>query len=188
MGHLKVRETQKSIVEYCKYFIIRDVCVSTTERVVEHIVVSHADTHFSDKMFKSVKQSSLRKDERMDRLDASRAMFWTSLRCCFVYHLSVFLFDEMVMMVRWGYQVYQRRRGGKVEDRLVRRVPRKAGRGVVSVRSFVERTWRNLLVCLVAIVAEAVGASVGTLLYPGNGTLICDRVFGNVAYLLYDCL
>ena len=76
--------------------------MSTTERIVEHLVVNNADAHFSDKMFKSVKQSSLRKDARMDRLDASRAMFWTSMRCCFVYHLSVFLFDEMAMVVRHG--------------------------------------------------------------------------------------
>lgn len=162
--------------------------MSTTERVVEHLVVNNADAHFSNKMFKSVKQSSLRKDERMGRLDASRAMFWTSLRCCFVYHLSVFLFDEVVMVVRWGYQVYQRKRGRRLEDQPVRRVPRKAGSGVISVQSFVERTWRNLFVCVLAIVCEAVGASVGTLFYPGNGTLVCDRLLGNVAYLLYDCL
>lgn len=162
--------------------------MSTTERVVEHFVVNNADVHFSDKMFKSVKQSSLRKDARMDRLDASRAMFWTSMRCCFVYHLSVFLFDEMAMVVRWGYQVYLRKRGRRLEDRAVRRVPRKARNGVISVQSFMERTWRNLFVCVLAIVAEAVGASVGTLLYPGNGTLVCDRLFGNVAYLIYDCL
>lgn len=53
------RETQKEIVNNCKSFIIRDLCVSTMQRVVEHAIVEHTDEHFSSKMFKSTFKPSL---------------------------------------------------------------------------------------------------------------------------------
>ena len=56
--------------------------------------------------------------------------------------------------------------------------------GEITVCSFTKRTMRNLLVCVAAIVAEAVGASIGTYFYPGYGTLICDRLFANAPYIL----
>lgn len=47
------RETQKEIVDNCKIFIVRDVCISTTQRVIEHAIVDHTDPQFSHKLFKS---------------------------------------------------------------------------------------------------------------------------------------
>lgn len=183
-GILKDRETQKSILEHSKYFIIRDISISTTERVIEHLVVSSTDAHFSKKMFKSVRQSSLNKDKRMSRPEASSAMFWTSLRCSFAYHISMFVFNEMVLVVSWVYQHYRRNQPKRLEDQPTRRSSRKHGDGEITVCSFTKRTMRNLLVCVAAIVAEAVGASIGTYFYPGYGTLICDRLFANAPYIL----
>ena len=40
-------------MENCKDFIVRDVCISTAQRVIEHAIVDKADPQFSRKMFKS---------------------------------------------------------------------------------------------------------------------------------------
>lgn len=53
MWRLTKRETQEEIVENCKDFIVRDVCISTAQRVIEHAIVDKADPQFSRKMFKS---------------------------------------------------------------------------------------------------------------------------------------
>ena len=181
---LKHRETQKSIWEYSKYFIIRDISISTSERVIEHLVVNSTDAHFSKKIFKSVRQSSLNKDKRMSRSEASCAMFWTSMRCCFAYHISMFVFNEMVLIVSWVRQHYRRNEPKSLEDQPTRRLSRRHGGGEITVGSFAKRTMKNLVVCVVAIVAEAVGASIGTYFSPGYGTLICDRLFANAPYIL----
>lgn len=47
------RETQKEISENCKKLFIRDLCISTTERVVEHAIVATTSSEFSSKVFKS---------------------------------------------------------------------------------------------------------------------------------------
>ena len=39
-------------MENCKDFIVRDVCISTAQRVIEHAIVDKADPQFSRKMFK----------------------------------------------------------------------------------------------------------------------------------------
>ena len=120
----------------------------------------------------------------MSRPEASYAMFWTSLRCSFAYHISMFVFNEMVLIVSWVYQHYRRNQPKRLEDQPTRRSSRKHGDGEITVCSFTKRTMRNLLVCVAAIVAEAVGASIGTYFYPGYGTLICDRLFANAPYIL----
>ena len=53
MWRLTKRETQEEIVENCKDFIVRDVCISTAQRMIEHAIVDKADPQFSRKMFKS---------------------------------------------------------------------------------------------------------------------------------------
>ena len=181
---MKDRETQKSIWEYSKYFIIRDISISTTERVIEHVVVNSTDAHASKKMFKNVRQSSLSKDKRMSRPEAASAMFWTSLRSCFAYHISMFVFNEMVLIVSWVCQYYRRNQPKRLEDKPTRRLTRKNQGGEITVYSFTKRTMKNLLVCVAAIIAEAVGASIGTYFYPGYGTLVCDRLFANAPYFL----
>ena len=41
-----------------------------------------------------VKESSLRKEERLGHSEAAVSMFFTGIRVSFVYHLSVFLVEE----------------------------------------------------------------------------------------------
>lgn len=48
------RETQKKIVDNTKSLLFRDIVISTTERVIEHVIVSHTDEHFNHKLFKSM--------------------------------------------------------------------------------------------------------------------------------------
>lgn len=50
------RETQKEIGENCKELFIRNVCISTTERVVEHAIVATTTTEFSSKVFQGMER------------------------------------------------------------------------------------------------------------------------------------
>ena len=47
------RETQKKIVDNTKSLLVRDMTISTTERIIEHIIISRTDEHFNHKLFKS---------------------------------------------------------------------------------------------------------------------------------------
>lgn len=126
-----------------------------------------------------VKQSSLNKCERMDRGEASKAMFWTSIRAGFVYHLALFTFEEGYLIYLWVRRVLARRRG-QVEDMVCRR----GKGGEITLQSFAKKSLKNALLCVVGVLAEAIGASLGTYMYPGYGTLVLDRLFGTCAYLL----
>ena len=164
--------------------------MSTIQRITEHIIVNNTDEHFSNKMFKSellinllmslgVKVSSEKKCERMDRWDASRAMFWTALRSGFVYHLALFAFEEIRICILWVRSVWRKKNQQLLEDQKDT---------AITLRTVSSKTVKNAIICIAAMMAEALGASVGTLISPGYGTLICDRLFSNCAYLLYDCL
>ena len=115
-----------------------------------------------------MKQSSLSKCERMERGEASKAMFWTSLRAGFVYHLALFTFEEGYLIYLWVRSVLARRRGEVVESRVCR----KGKGGEITLQSFAKKS------------VKAIGASIGTYVYPGYGTLALDRLFGTCAYLL----
>ena len=122
--------------------------------------------------YAGVKQSSLSKCERMERGEASKAMFWTSLRAGFVYHLALFTFEEGYLIYLWVRRV--------VESRVCR----KGKGGEITLQSFAKKSVKNVLLCVVGVLAEAIGASIGTYVYPGYGTLALDRLFGTCAYLL----
>lgn len=130
--------------------------------------------------YAGVKQSSLSKCERMERGEASKAMFWTSLRAGFVYHLALFTFEEGYLIYLWVRSVLARRRGEVVESRVCR----KGKGGEITLQSFAKKSVKNVLLCVVGVLAEAIGASIGTCVYPGYGTLALDRLFGTCAYLL----
>lgn len=48
------RETQQAIVSNVKRLLVRDICISTVERAVEHAIVARTEEHFNHKLFKSV--------------------------------------------------------------------------------------------------------------------------------------
>ena len=102
-------------------------------------------------------------------------MFFTGIRVSFVYHVSVFLVEEAYLLLVW-----LRERSGKKELRLLEGRSKKKD----SVSSFGKKSLRNLIICVLAIVSEGLGASLGTYLYPGSGALVGSRVCGTVAYLL----
>ena len=47
------RETQQAIVSNVKRLLVRDICISTVERAVEHAIVARTEEHFNHKLFKS---------------------------------------------------------------------------------------------------------------------------------------
>ena len=54
----------------------------------------------------------------------------------------------------------------------------------ITLKTVSSKTIKNAIICIAAMMAEALGASVGTFISPGYGTLICDRLFSNCAYFL----
>lgn len=122
-----------------------------------------------------VKVSSVKKCERMDRWDASRAMFWTALRSGFVYHLALFAFEEIHICYIWIRSIWKQKNQQLLEDK---------NETAITLKTVSSKTIKNAIICIAAMMAEALGASIGTLISPGYGTLICDRLFSNCAYLL----
>ena len=122
-----------------------------------------------------VKVSSVKKCERMDRWDASRAMFWTALRSGFVYHLALFAFEEIHICYIWIRSIWKQKNQQLLEDK---------NDTAITLKTVSSKTIKNAIICIAAMMAEALGASIGTLISPGYGTLICDRLFSNCAYLL----
>ena len=122
-----------------------------------------------------VKVSSVKKCERMDRWDASRAMFWTALRSGFVYHLALFTFEEIRICFIWFRSIWKQKNQQLLEDK---------NETAITLKTVSSKTIKNAIICIAAMMAEALGASIGTLISPGYGTLICDRLFSNCAYLL----
>lgn len=122
-----------------------------------------------------VKVSSVKKCERMDRWDASRAMFWTALRSGFVYHLALFAFEEIHICYIWIRSIWKQKNQQLLEDK---------NETAITLKTVSSKTIKNAIICIAAMMAEALGASIGTLISPGYGTLICNRLFSNCAYLL----
>ena len=102
-------------------------------------------------------------------------MFFTGIRVSFVYHLSVFLVEETYLLFSW-----LRQRKEKKEVKLLGMKPSKKNAST----SFGKKSLRNLIVCVLAILSEGIGASLGTYLYPGSGAFVGSRMCGAVAYLL----
>lgn len=120
----------------------------------------------------------------MERGEASKAMFWTSLRAGFVYHLALFTFEEGYLIYLWVRSVLARRRGEVVESRVCR----KGKGGEITLQSFAKKSVKNVLLCVVGVLAEAIGASIGTYVYPGYGTLALDRLSERVPICCERCL
>lgn len=117
----------------------------------------------------------------MDRWDASRAMFWTALRSGFVYHLALFAFEEIRIFIAWI-------RCGWNKKHDVLKIEDEKHSTAVGFTTVSTKTIKNAIICVAAMISEALGASLGTLIYPGNGTLIFDRLFANCPYFICFCL
>ena len=93
-----------------------------------------------------VKESSLRKEERLGHSEAAVSMFFTGIRVSFVYHLSVFLVEETYLLFSW-----LRQRKEKKEVKLLGMKPSKKNAST----SFGKKSLRNLIVCVLAIRKES---------------------------------
>lgn len=116
----------------------------------------------------------------MDRWSASRAMFWTALRSGFVYHLALFTFEEICIFISWVRCHWKRRNNALMieDEKNDKKVT------TVTISTVSTKTIKNAIICIAAMISEALGASIGTLISPGYGTLIFDRLLGNCAYFL----
>lgn len=155
-----------------------------------------------------VRQSALSKYRRMPRADASKAMFWTGVRAGFVYHIALFLFEEAYLAIRWITQAYNyckmvvRLEDEKKDDNNNNNdnndnndnneKNEKKGKGrrykakqIINPTVFFNRTITNLITCILAIFAEGLGASVGTIVSPGFGSLVGSRLGSLIPYYLF---
>ena len=116
----------------------------------------------------------------MSRWEASRAMFWTAMRCGFVYHVALFTFEECAIIINYVRCAWKRKQDVlQIEDD-----EHSKNETAVTPSTILSKTVKNAIICVFAILSEAIGASLGTLLSPGYGTLICDRLFSAGAYFL----
>lgn len=136
----------------------------------------------------------------MPRADASKAMFWTGVRAGFVYHIALFLFEEAYLVIRWIAQAYncckmvvrledekkdEKKEGNNENNENKRKGRRCKGKQIINPTVFFNRTITNLITCILAIFAEGLGASVGTIVSPGFGSLVGSRIGSLIPYYLF---
>lgn len=130
-----------------------------------------------------MKECSLEESERVSRKEASKTLFVTAIQSGFVYHLSVFLFEEVLLLYSWFRHHFQQSK----EVKRVSKYHRLLNTGVdtaITLKVLVKKSLKNLVICVSAILAEGIGASLGTWVYPGYGTVVGSRLCSNAAYLL----
>lgn len=130
-----------------------------------------------------MKKCSIEESKKGTRLEASKTLFVTAIQTGFVYHVSIFLFEEALLLYSWFRKRFQRVQ----EQKLVSKHHRLLNSGVettATVQSLVKKSLKNLLVCIVAILGEGVGVALGNLCYPGIGATCGGVVCSNAAYWL----
>ena len=140
----------------------------------------------------------------MPRSDASKAMFWTGVCAGFVYHIALFLFEEAYLVIRWITQAYNcckmvarledasngSNDNNDNNDNNTKDKKKEKGRcckakQIINPTVFFNRTITNLITCILAIFAEGLGASVGTIVSPGFGSLVGSRIGSLIPYYLF---
>ncbi|GAQ84735.1 hypothetical protein KFL_002030170 [Klebsormidium nitens] len=146
-------------MEKCWRAILRELAVGATKKVLAFWAVEHMERRTAWKLTKDLNASAVRKSGRgLGRLSTSWRMFATASR-------GYLLFLAASWLVQFGVDAYD----------CYHYADQRQGLCVLA-----KRMKRNTLRNLVYLVAFALGASVGTFLWPGKGTLV-GTVLGPLA-------
>lgn len=132
-----------------------------------------------------VKKCSIEESKKGTRLEASKTLFLTAIQTGFVYHLSIFLFEELFLLYSWIRNHFQRVEKQKLVSKHHRLLNNQI-ETTTTLQSFVNKSFKNLLVCLVAILGEGLGVVLGNLCRPGVGAVCGGVVCSNAAYWIQE--
>lgn len=130
-----------------------------------------------------MKKCSIEESKKGTRLEASKTLFVTAIQTGFVYHLSIFLFEEVFLLYSWVRNHFQRGEKQKLVSKHHRLLNNEI-ETTTTLQSFVKKSFKNLLVCLVAILGEGLGVVLGNLCRPGAGAVYGGVLCSNAAYWL----
>lgn len=130
-----------------------------------------------------MKKCSIEESKKGNRVEASKSLFITALQTGFVYHVSIFVFEEIVLLYSWFRNHSQQVKEQKLVTKHHRLLNTEA-KTTSTLQSLAKRSLKNLLVCLVAILGEGIGVVLGTLCRPGVGALYGATLCSNAAYWL----
>lgn len=165
------------------------VSIRTCEVLVERSILYDCGPEKTYKYFKNIKASAIRKNSRYDRIEAAGRIFITACRCAIVYHFARLVVDISVV----ACNVYRRVKRLQIahDCSCNHSCTHEKHQDNTDIHSVIRQTHkeaiqvikRKAMISLIALFVEALGAAVGTLLVPGSGTLILDRIGKNVVYM-----
>jgi hypothetical protein len=168
---------QKLLTAFAKYHVI-----TLTVRLYEYIAAQCYDKVILDKLtmdpFSAAKRLTA-SNPNMDNQMVAREMFHTSLWSNLISFMADYSVHQVIL--GYGYYIYVRERrkrgnGGEEEE----------GMNGTIVTSLLTKTTRLLVSRAIALVASSTGSAIGTIVWPGWGTLLFANMGEGAAGVILD--
>jgi hypothetical protein len=163
---------RKALISFCK-----SVSIVSSQRCLENIFIGRYTVQFVDKFVVDVSKFALRQSaelgNQMAVFEKAHLFFSTGANACVLTHVSIFLVEHSSYTIR----VLNHKR-------LAARNPKRQPKQNETLATYCNKTAENLTKCVGSVVLSAMGAMVGTLLWPGMGTTLGVVVGDTVMYLV----
>ncbi|KAK8794597.1 hypothetical protein WA158_001578 [Blastocystis sp. Blastoise] len=167
LSEYKDKTVQKKVFTYWTFTMSKDIIVSTMMRYLEHVFVNWIGVEKGAEYFRDVrKEVKLRNVQRFN-LSVSCEMFWVSLRNNFFGHLA--------NLKRYGKLLTD---SSKEEEEFL--VENRENELTALKKNFNWSTLKYFLICSSSVFAEALGAFIGTYMYPKGGPWFLTILGGNI--------
>jgi hypothetical protein len=164
---------QKLLTAFAKYHVI-----TLTVRLYEHIAAQCYDKVLLDKLTMDPFSAARRlTDNNNDNRMVAREMFHTSLWANVISFMADYSVHQVILC--YGYYIYvrERRKRGEEEEE---------GMNGAIVTSLLTKSTRLLVSRAVGLVASSTGAAIGTIVWPGWGTLLFANMGEGAAGVVLD--
>jgi hypothetical protein len=163
---------RKVLISFCK-----SVSIVSGQRALENILLGNYTVQFVDTLCTDVSKFALRQSaelgSRMSVMGQVQTLFWTGANACALNHVAIMCVEHSTYTIR----VLNHRR-------LTARNPKRQPKQEETLAKYIEKTAESIARCAGSVGLSAVGAVVGTLLWPGMGTTLGVVVGDTVMYLV----
>lgn len=144
--------------------------MTTVHRLLDTLCVRHLSTRMADKLTKDITKSALRKAGRTSRSTAFNSIFKTAAIASVNSSIALLVADLATLLAEYLAYNYKK----------LRLIPHRDYRPVDLWR----RTGKVLVNNVACYVCFVMGSCVGTLIYPGTGTLVGGLIGDLVIYVI----
>lgn len=167
---------QKLLTAFAKYHVI-----TLTVRLYEYVAAQCYDKVTLDKLtmdpFSAAKKMSASNDFNNDNQKIAREMFHTSLWANVISFMADYSVHQVILC--YGYYIYvreRRKRGGVEEEGMA---------GTIAT-SLLTKSTRLLLSRSVGLLASSTGGAIGSVVWPGWGTLLGANMAEGASGVVFD--